>query len=393
MLTLPNGVSTEYVYDLGSRLAALIYRNALGLLGDLTYQYDATGNRTGVGGTFARTLLPDPVPSAAYDAANHQLQVSDKTMTFDDNGSLAALTETAGATAFGWDPRNRLTTMTGPTINANFAYDALGRRARRTVDSLLTQFHYDGFDVVREIGGAGDASYLRTLNIDEALTRTHAVDTVHYLAEALGSTVALTDGAGALGTTYTYEPFGRTLASGLASGNPFQFTGRENDGTELHYYRARYYHSGHGRFISADPIDLAGDDINFYAYVRNNPATYLDPYGLRFFPGLGRFLSPSQRPIVPPARPIPRTTPQPEPLPRWTPAPNPLPRPWQLRNPKQPDFPHDLPACLDPPCVTPGSGPPAIPGPIPGPREKPAPRPEPQTPPEWEECYRAGICT
>ena len=44
LLTLPNGVSTEYAYDSASRLTALIYRNALGPLGDLTYQYDANGN-------------------------------------------------------------------------------------------------------------------------------------------------------------------------------------------------------------------------------------------------------------------------------------------------------------------------------------------------------------
>src|SRR6185436_364327 len=72
-LTLPNQVSTEYQYDAASRLTALIYRNAAGPLGDLTYQYDPTGNRIAVGGSFARTLLPDPVPTATYDAANRQL--------------------------------------------------------------------------------------------------------------------------------------------------------------------------------------------------------------------------------------------------------------------------------------------------------------------------------
>src|SRR5439155_1416045 len=49
LLTLPNGVSTEYQYDTASRLTGLIYRNAAGTLGNLTYQYDPAGNRTGVG--------------------------------------------------------------------------------------------------------------------------------------------------------------------------------------------------------------------------------------------------------------------------------------------------------------------------------------------------------
>ncbi|HVN87418.1 MAG TPA: DUF6531 domain-containing protein, partial [Candidatus Binatia bacterium] len=71
-LTLPNGVSTEYRYDTASRISELLYRNATSTLGNLTYQYDAAGNRTGVGGSFARTLLPDAIAASEYDAANRQ---------------------------------------------------------------------------------------------------------------------------------------------------------------------------------------------------------------------------------------------------------------------------------------------------------------------------------
>ena len=39
-LLLPNGVSTDYTYDAASRLTKLSYRNTLGVLGNLTYQYD-----------------------------------------------------------------------------------------------------------------------------------------------------------------------------------------------------------------------------------------------------------------------------------------------------------------------------------------------------------------
>lgn len=48
-LALPNGISTEYQYDAASRLMALIYRTAAGVLGNLTYVYDPAGNRIGVG--------------------------------------------------------------------------------------------------------------------------------------------------------------------------------------------------------------------------------------------------------------------------------------------------------------------------------------------------------
>jgi RHS repeat-associated protein len=57
-------------------------------------------------------------------------------------------------------------------------------------------------------------------------------------------------------TTYSYDPFGAVTISGETSDNPFQYTGRENDGTGLYYYRARYYSPELQRFISEDPINL-----------------------------------------------------------------------------------------------------------------------------------------
>lgn len=127
--------------------------------------------------------------------------------------------------------------------------------------------------------GSADAAYLRTLSIDEVLTRTDAVDTVHFLADALGSAMALTNPTGASTTSYTYEPYGRTTVEGTAV-NPHQYTGRENDWTGLYYYRARYYQAALGRFVSEDPLGLAAGDANLYAYVRNQPATLTDPFGL-----------------------------------------------------------------------------------------------------------------
>jgi RHS repeat-associated protein len=81
-------------------------------------------------------------------------------------------------------------------------------------------------------------------------------------------------------TTYTYEPFGAASATGQSNTNPYQYTGRENDGTGLDYYRARYYSPARQRFISEDPIQFAGGDVNLYAYVANNPVNGTDPTGL-----------------------------------------------------------------------------------------------------------------
>jgi RHS repeat-associated protein len=135
-----------------------------------------------------------------------------------------------------------------------------------------------------EDGGAGEASYLRTLGIDEALSRTDATGTLAYLTDALGSTLALADSSGAASTTYTYAPFGETSVSGLPSSSPFQFTGRENDGTGLYYYRARYYDPMRGRFVQEDPIGFLAGDTHLYRYMRGNPFLGTDPEGLFLAP-------------------------------------------------------------------------------------------------------------
>jgi RHS repeat-associated protein len=77
---------------------------------------------------------------------------------------------------------------------------------------------------------------------------------------------------------------------------PGQYYDRE---TGLHYNHQRYYDPQTGRYISYDPIGLAGG-INPYTYVRNNPLRYTDPrgltpqgaaYGAAFFGGTAALLS------------------------------------------------------------------------------------------------------
>jgi RHS repeat-associated protein len=101
-----------------------------------------------------------------------------------------------------------------------------------------------------------------------------------YMADALGSIVALTDTNKAIQTEYDYEPFGATSTTGAGNKNSYKFTAREDDGTGLYYYRVRYYHPVLGRFVSEDPIQFVSGDVNFYAYVFSAPIDHKDPSGL-----------------------------------------------------------------------------------------------------------------
>jgi RHS repeat-associated protein len=131
---------------------------------------------------------------------------------------------------------------------------------------------------VQESGASGVVAYLRSLNIDEPFVR-QSSSNEYYHADALGSVLALTGQTGASQTTYSYEAFGKTTITG-ASSNPFQYTGRENDGTGLYYYRARYYSPLLHRFILEDPVELAGQQLDLYAYVGNTPTKFTDSTGL-----------------------------------------------------------------------------------------------------------------
>ncbi len=55
----------------------------------------------------------------------------------------------------------------------------------------------------------------------------------------------------------------------------------------MHYNYHRYYDSTTGRFLTSDPIGLAGG-INPFVYSENNPINHIDPKGLSSFILFGR---------------------------------------------------------------------------------------------------------
>jgi YD repeat-containing protein len=135
---------------------------------------------------------------------------------------LVTLTDPAGGTQLGWDARGRLATAATPATTGTFTYDARGRRVERQIGGAATTYLYDGLDATQELSATVAHSYVRTLTIDEPLSRG---GDEFYLSDALGSVLSLTNPDGTVAAAYTYEPFGETTGEG-ASTNPFQFTGR-----------------------------------------------------------------------------------------------------------------------------------------------------------------------
>jgi RHS repeat-associated protein len=283
-VTYPNTNSITYGYNVASELTSHTYKQGATTLGDLTYTYDAAGNRIKTGGTFARSNLPPVLTTTTYNANNQQTTFGTTTETYDLNGNLATSTDASVTTTYTWNVRNQLTGISRTGLTASFTYDSFGRRTGKTVQGTTTNFLYDGINPVQEKSGATvTANMLTGLGLDEIFTRTDGVGVRSLLPDVLSSTIALGDGTGTLQTQYTYEPFGYTTQTGSASTNSYKYTGREDDGSGLYYYRLRYYQPRMQRFISEDPIGFSGGDVNLYAYVVNDPTNFIDPPGLKKF--------------------------------------------------------------------------------------------------------------
>lgn len=316
-LTRVNGVNTTYSYDSLSRLLSISHQKSGTTLDGASYAYDNAGNRTSrtaLPGTTASNFTPDAiyeltkvmqgssttesytydavgnrlsslgVASYGYNGSNELTSQTGVTYTYDNNGNQ--LTKVAGrnTTSYAWDFENRLTSVTlpGKGGTVTFKYDPFGRRVYKSSSSGTSIYAYDGDNLVEETTPAGAvvARYTETQNIDEPLAMLRSSATSFYHADGLGSVTSLSNAAGSLAQTYTFDSFGKQTASSGSLTNAFRYTGREFDTeTGLYYYRARYYDPSIGRFLSEDPIQFLAS-TNFYPYVGNSPPGASDSSGL-----------------------------------------------------------------------------------------------------------------
>ena len=289
--TLPNGIVQTLSYDDASRLTAITYSQPGGAVVEtISYTYDANGRRLSKTSASNSTAQETPF-TATYDDADRMTSVVLKgtgpggadqncTLAYDDNGKLQTKTCGSDVTSYTWDSRDRLRTITGPDVNAAFDYDVLGRRTTRTVNGVTTTFVYDGVQAIGQTKDGIQTSLFTGLQIDEVIATYAASANRTMLTDALGSVIAETKDDQSTATRREYTPFGQGTQSGEASANDSQYTGRENDGTGLYFYRARYYDAQLKRFVSQDPIGLSGG-INEYEYVDGNPVSNVDPLGLK----------------------------------------------------------------------------------------------------------------
>ncbi|MGO1298559.1 MAG: RHS repeat-associated core domain-containing protein [Vibrio sp.] len=107
----------------------------------------------------------------------------------------------------------------------------------------------------------------------------------HYHLDQIGTPLDITTPQGDTVWSVQYRAYGNVFKKTVAEiDSPLRFQGQYFDAeTGLHYNRHRYYNPSAGRFITIDPIGLAGG-LNNYQYVPN-PTGWVDPLGLNNVPG------------------------------------------------------------------------------------------------------------
>ncbi len=316
-MTRPNNVTTNYAYDNLSRLQSALHQLSGTTIDGASYGLDSAGNRTsktdqragvtsnysydaiyeltGVtqGANTTESYTYDPVGNRlsslgvspySVNVSNELTSTPSTSYTYDYNGNTLTKLVGSNTTNYAWDYENRLTSVTLPGSGGtvSFKYDPFGRRIYKSSSSGTSIYTYDRQNLVEETNASGGvvARYVQTRNVDEPLALLRSGTVSYYEQDGLGSVTSLSNDAGALAQTYTYDSFGNTTVSSGSVVNSFRFTARDFDTeTSLQFSRARYYDSSAGRFVSEDPSRFKAG-VNFYTYVKNDPSNLADPTGL-----------------------------------------------------------------------------------------------------------------
>lgn len=176
--------------------------------------------------------------------------------------------------------------MQAPGVNLAYTYDAQGIRQSKTENGATTAFLVDPnhpyAQVLGEYAADGSEQVFYTHGND-MLAQTRDGTRHYYHYDALGSTRALTDAAGALTDSYGYLAFGEIDQASGSTENLYLYTGEQYDQALKQYYlRAPYMDPSVGRFTQMDiwsGFELEPSTLHRYMYAQNDPAAKVDPTG------------------------------------------------------------------------------------------------------------------
>jgi len=235
-------------------------------------------------GAWNSTTVNGNTENRTFNQAYEILTSNANAMSHDRKGNL---TQNKDGSLYSWDFDNQLAFSTAgtPSVNASYAYDALGRRVSKSSGNTVTVFVHSNYQIATEYksinGGAFTEiqSFVYATYIDDPIALISTNGTYFYHSNQQFSIAAITDSNGNLSERYGYNAYGKPviITDSILVDNPYFFTGRQLDSeTGLFYFRARYYEASLGQFISRDPLNYV-EGMNLYGgyFVANK----LDPSG------------------------------------------------------------------------------------------------------------------
>ncbi len=276
-LATPDG-SWNYTYDSDGQLTRAIFTStSMNVTNqDLAYSYDPDGN-------LSSTIIDGVTTNYSVNSMNEYTSIGGVTQEYDGDGNLLF----DGTTAYTYNDLNQLTGFSNAQGSSQFTLNALGERVSSDVNGTITNF-------LNNPNGSGtpwaeyNSSGQLITHINQGLgpvsQTTAAGASYFYDSDLTGSIAGLTNSAGSYVDTYAYLPYGQSLASSGAVANPFQYQGdqmTQTDAPNLFGMGVREYSALDGRFMSTDPLQIAGGDTNLYMYAYNQPLQLADPSGLK----------------------------------------------------------------------------------------------------------------
>ncbi len=151
----------------------------------------------------------------------------------------------------------------------------------------MTHYVYDEkARLIGEYNATGQANQETVYLFGQPIAVLKGADIYAVHTDHLSSPRKITNPSGNTVWQWQDKPFGDSPVNpdpdgdGVAFEYNLRFPGQYYDAeTGLHYNYHRYYDPQIGRFLTSDPIGLAGG-LNAYTYVDGNPVNFIDPLGL-----------------------------------------------------------------------------------------------------------------